>query len=68
MPKVRPPLTQPSELHKVLRGIHRLEERLIALEGRLVPGAVVVRNDSASPARRLPWARPLTARNKEAAR
>jgi hypothetical protein len=38
VPKVRPPFANQSDLRKVLHGIHRLEERMIAFEGRMAAG------------------------------
>jgi hypothetical protein len=40
MPKMRPPSANLPEWRKVLHGIHRLEERMIALEGRMAEGTL----------------------------
>jgi hypothetical protein len=66
MPKVRPPPPRLAEWRKVLHGIHRLEERMIALEGRmaaagtlrLAPVGARVINDSAG--NKAPWVRQMS--------
>jgi hypothetical protein len=64
MPKVRPPSASLTEWRKVLHGIHRLEERMIVLEGRMAEGTLRpapvgsrVINDSAGG--QAPWVAPL---------
>jgi hypothetical protein len=75
MPKMRPPSANLAEWHKVLHGIHRLEERMIAWEAREaareghmadgtlrpIPQGAKVYNDDAGDAR--PWVPKLKARD-----
>jgi hypothetical protein len=69
MPKVRPPFNNPSDLRKVLHGIHRLEERMIKMEGRMAAGTLRpapagsrVINDSSGGGS---WIPPLRSTNKQ---
>jgi hypothetical protein len=58
MPKMRPPSTNLSDRRKVLHGIHRLETRMSAMEGRLPPQNVLISNRSMVGAQGLePWTR-----------
>ena len=64
MPKVRPPSANLAEWHKVLHGIHRLEERIIRMENRIALSGSRVINDSAAEPNFKDLARPLSARHK----